>query len=282
MTESDFTKQFFALTDKAQSLLITAHIKPDDDSIASVLVMYNLLSQRYPNKKIEMQYSGSAQDRWAYFENFNLIHFVPDISDKINNIDLIVLLDGNTYNRFSQQHETLAGSSAKKICIDHHASSPDNFDLAFIKTAPATASLLYDLFVVNKTKIEPRLAELFLLGIVGDTSYFRFIEPSQANLFSTIQTLVQNTNHSIGQLEEYYQPYSQSVFAILQELLKNAEVKTIIHWPPVLVSYLPRNFCSVYKQEDIIAACSKFINQYSGMLNDAPWGIVLYPSTMVV
>ncbi len=274
--DKEFVKNLNGLAQTAQSILVTSHLKPDDDSISSVLGMYQWVTANFPDKRIEMYYSASPQERWRYFENFDQIKFIPDIATVIHDFDLVIFLDGNQYSRFTVNPEMILSSRARKVCIDHHASPPDTFDLAYIQLAPSTASLVYDLFFAND-KVSPRLAEIFLLGIVGDTGFFRFIYPRDAELFATAGKLVQAANKSIGELEEYYQLYSQETFVILQEFLKNASIERIEGWPPVLVSFISRQFSQQFSQAQIEKACSKYISHYSRTIKDAPWGVVFYP-----
>jgi nanoRNase/pAp phosphatase (c-di-AMP/oligoRNAs hydrolase) len=100
-----FKKEFFALVEKAEHIVITAHLSPDDDSIGSVMAMHEILTIKYPDKDIKILYSGEASHRHSIFANYKNITFVTDIADHISNTDLFVMLDVNNYARVSKQPE---------------------------------------------------------------------------------------------------------------------------------------------------------------------------------
>ena len=63
MIES-FKENFFGLVEESNNVVVTAHVSPDDDSIASVLGMYGVLKVIFPNKNIRIIYSGQRVSRY--------------------------------------------------------------------------------------------------------------------------------------------------------------------------------------------------------------------------
>src|SRR5207253_1505876 len=114
--------------EKANSVVITAHMSPDDDSIASVLSLYTVLTKKYSEKKIQILYTGEAVERYNIFYNFDKIQFVDDIANHLQGVDTVVLLDVGKYSRVSNFPDVLSQVPIR-ICIDHHASPPNEFTL---------------------------------------------------------------------------------------------------------------------------------------------------------
>lgn len=63
----DFKRSFFEIISESKKVVITAHISPDDDSIASVLSTYTILSREFPDKDIKILYSGPKVERYNIF-----------------------------------------------------------------------------------------------------------------------------------------------------------------------------------------------------------------------
>jgi phosphoesterase RecJ-like protein len=274
---SPFVTEFFKLVDSAEKIVITSHMGPDDDSISSVLALYFILHEKYPEKNIRIIYSSERNDRWAYFENFEKIEFVAEIAECLNNGDLLIGLDANAYNRFSKDETRLSNFSGKKICIDHHANPPDAFDLSLIETTSSSNSEnIYTLFYQDRPSIPPRIAEIILLGILGDTGNLRFINKNQIAAFSIVSRLVVEGDIDIAYLESKYSTFSDGTFTVMQELMKNTAVKEIEGWPKFLCAYVDRGYLEKQKpiDLDISAARNIFIASYGTRISGVEWSIV--------
>ena len=73
--------------------------------------------------------------------------------------------------------EHIKNSKAKKICIDHHLGTNNNyFDLVLSDTSvPATAQILYNIIYEDNPKyINRKIAESLYAGIMTDTGSFRY------------------------------------------------------------------------------------------------------------
>ncbi len=273
-----FRTNFFELADSAQNILITSHMGPDDDSISSVLSLYFILQEKYPEKSIRIVYSSERNDRWNYFENFEKIEFVTEIADVMTDVDLLIGLDANIYSRFSKAPERLQHMECKKIAIDHHGHPPDQFDLLFVEPSISSNSEnLYTLFYSDRESIPPRIAEVILLGILGDTGNLRFINPQQVSAFPIVSRLVVEGSIDIAYLESKYSTYSQEVFTVMQELMRNTTFIVVEGWPTCLCSVLPREYIEKNSVDDVTISSARniFIATYGTRISATGWSIVL-------
>ena len=278
-TPQAFRNQFFMLLYESKRVLVTSHIKPDDDSIASVLVMAHLLSTQFPQLTVDLLYTGEPYDRWLSFAEYKRIQFVSDIADSITSYDTAIFLDGGTYGRFSRQPDALRQSAIKTVCIDQHASPSDNFDLAWIKPAAATTAHLYDLFFKdNMQAVSPELAKILLMGITGDTGHFQFVRPEETQVIEASAMLIQRVGKSISELEESYDTHSADAFALVQAFVAQSKVVEVSGWPPYMTSFISREIADLYAQSDIEVASAIYISHFGRFLRQAPWGVVLYPT----
>lgn len=281
----EFKNKFFNLVENAQNILITSHIHPDDDSIGSVLSTYSFLSEKYPNKKTKIIYSQEFSDTWAYFENFDKIESVDDIANIINEFDLIIFLDSCEYNRFSDFPEKInifisKNSNLKTICLDHHANQSSQFNLLLKNIdASSTTEFIYFLFGEDLAKISSRICETLLLGILGDTGYLQFIRPSQSHIFSVVQRLVTDGAINIQTLKSKYSTYSEKVFKIIQEYVRNSQTKKIPNWPKFFYSFIEKDFIiqGRFTDIEISTASHIFIQTFATALTETSWGMKINP-----
>ena len=80
----NFRKSFFELIDVSSSIIITSHISPDDDSIASVLSMYDVVTKYKSDVQVRIVYTAEKSNevvgRYGTFQNFEQIEFVDDVA----------------------------------------------------------------------------------------------------------------------------------------------------------------------------------------------------------
>lgn len=275
-TVEEFRSNFFALVEKSEHIVVTAHMGPDDDSIGSVMAMHEILSNTYPQKDIRIMYSGPSVDRYGVLARFHQIEFVDDIANHLEGCDLLVVLDVNQYNRISKQPEKLA-AIANKIVIDHHASAPDAFTLSYIDTTySSNAELVYGIFVHDDAVLTKTLAESILLGILGDTGNFSYISPAQTNVFLVAKKLVEKVGTSIDAFRSRYGGIPLRIIPILQTLVANMSYTTVDGWPPVQYTYIETQ-PGQYSDEDMSAASHIYMGQYLPRVEGYGWGFVLTP-----
>ena len=139
----EFNKKFWELVRQANKIVITSHVSPDDVAIASVLALWQIIQQKQPTKKTGIIITGQKTERFAGFTNFKQINFVQDLSQELDEVDLLIMLDGSEYYRFTHQVEELKKNlPANTICLDHHSSPPDQFTLALIEPGQNTSSIV--------------------------------------------------------------------------------------------------------------------------------------------
>lgn len=275
---AEFRKSFFALIEASENIVITAHFSPDDDSIASVLSTYTILKNIFPQKKIQIVYTGERVGRYSHFHNFEYIQFVDDVASHIEGVDTIILLDCSKYSRASYLPEILSHIK-NKLCIDHHASPPEEFDLGLVDaTFSSNAELLYNTLEGEKY-LTKELAELFLLGILGDTGNLTHIDTHQTEVFSIVKTLVEVGNIRIDSFLSRYRGIPQRIIPLLQEYVKNTTFLEIEGWPLFQYSFVERSFAQQYgfSDEDMSAGSHIYMGQYLPRIEDRSWGFVFSP-----
>lgn len=278
MTTSEFREQFFALTDKAHRIVITSHISPDDDSIGSVLSIYAILTEKYPEKDIRIIYTGVSVDRYKVFQGFSSIHWVDDVANHLEGIDTLITLDASNWRRFSKHEEILAAIPVR-IGLDHHASLPDEYTLLFKdETASSNTELIYRVFLEGGL-LSKEIAEYVLLGVLGDTANFSHVKPSHAETLLLGKTLIETVGMPIDQFRSRYGSIPLRIIPLLQELVKNTTYVTVEGWPPVQYTFADRVMATAanYTDEEMSAASHIYMGQYLPRVEGYGWGFVVTP-----
>lgn len=274
-----FSESFFSFTEKANKILISSHISPDDDAIGSALGLQSLLRKLYPKKQVDIAISGYPSDRFSCFEGYDSITFNQDISQLVNNYKLLILLDGNEYQRFSSFPEILKATNVPKICLDHHSSHADNFSLYLQNTKAASTSDLIFKLAEKKISLDIIFCESILLGILGDTGTFNYIKPGQYYLFDIVKKILIASQINIQEFKSKYMSIQPESFEVIKELTKNSQYIAVKNWPDLQVSYLTKEFVDNNRYDDsqISEGSNIFVSQYIRQIKNYTWGFVITP-----
>lgn len=153
--------------EKAGSIVILGHIRPDGDCVGSCTGMYNYIMDNFPGKQVDI-YLGEFDDKFLFLRGADKIcHTVkPERS-----YDLCLALDcasTDRFGEFSVYYET----AKVKVAIDHHASNSGYGDICLVQPeASAACEAIYG--ILDRDKIQPECAKALYLGIVHDTGVFK-------------------------------------------------------------------------------------------------------------
>ena len=274
-----FVDEFNKKVKEAKSIVISSHTSPDDDSISSLLgVYYHLVGNLgLDSNKVNILYTGEKTNKWQYFENFEKINFVDDLANHLGGVDLLIFTDGSGWKRFSRKEE-IKKYSGTVVCIDHHFTPEDKFDLHLVaREFTSTSEIVYRLFF-EKEKLTKRICETILFGILGDTGNFKFLKPKDAGVFAIAQRLVSVGDIDIQILESQYQQMEQSVYKVLIELMKNSKIMEIDNWPRFIVSHVTPSFIKQNNIDDnSIGEGSGMFTTYLTGIKGVYWGMVVTP-----
>ena len=269
---SNFTTQFWETVQNANRVMITSHTGPDDDSIGSVLSLKGTLSEK--NVDADIIYEANNSDRWESFKGYSTIRFVKNLKKHVEKYDVYIFLDANEVQRFSQNEPRYRG---KKICIDHHVLEGEpGFDLHHIDSeAASTTVLIHNLFWKDKD-VPQHISEALLLGILGDTGYFKYINPNNANVLSVGQKLIEQGDIRLEEFLSRFSSTKQDAFEVYTLLLRNATIEDIDGWPTFLYSFVDEEDVESYSDEVISTGAHMFVS-WPKRVAGITWGFVYTP-----
>jgi phosphoesterase RecJ-like protein len=165
--------------DKADHVLLIAHVNPDADSMGSALAMYTYLLRL--QKKITL---------YCKTEHINpALAFLP-FFDKVKHqlpsaYDLAMSFDCGSLKRLG------VDSSAPLVNIDHHLSNDAYGAINLINDkAISTTQVVYEYFVEHNIKINAKMATCLYAGLIDDSQNFS-THKTNAQSFMMAADLVQ-------------------------------------------------------------------------------------------
>lgn len=184
-TVKELAQIFASEVEKAEAIYLFHHIRPDGDCLGAVFGLKAVLTDRFPNKKIQVignnyaNFSFLPMDFWNDYQNINYqkgLAIIVDC-DQVERVEnAFVLWDGAQF-RFKTT-----------ICIDHHQSlklSPfsyyyDNGNY------PAVCQIIVEIVKKLKWHLSPWAATFFYLGIYTDTNRFLYDSVTTETLLAAV------------------------------------------------------------------------------------------------
>lgn len=151
----------FQAIDKAENIVLIAHLNPDADSLGAASAMYTHLLRL--EKRVTLFCATERIDpRLAFLPWFDRIrHQLPAKSD------LAISFDCGAYKRLGVE------PSCPLINVDHHKSNELYGDVNIIDiTAISTTQVLFDAFRLEGISINPKMATALYAGLLDDSHAF--------------------------------------------------------------------------------------------------------------
>ena len=168
---NDFIKEI----EKADSIVILGHLRPDGDCVGSCLGGYNYIYDNYPDKTVDI-YLDEFKQEFSFLRGASEI-----LHEKQERVyDLCISLDSGDLARHGE-FETYFYEARRTLCVDHHISNLGFGDVCFLKTeCSATAEAIFTL--LDEDKIGMECAECLYLGIVHDTGVFKYTNTTRQTM----------------------------------------------------------------------------------------------------
>lgn len=204
---------------KAKNILFVAHYKPDGDALSSMCAMIELAL------KMKKDFTAFVKDpppeQFSFLPNIELIKSEKNWKD-FKEFDLIVVLDCGQLERTALVDEINNRIKSQTVMeFDHHPKMYGYADLELrYTTSSSTAEIVYNFFYANNIKINKRIADCILTGIITDTN----------NLLNDATT--DAAIKIVSKMMLYGSKYS----AIIEDTLRNKSLEGMKSWGKVMSS----------------------------------------------
>jgi nanoRNase/pAp phosphatase (c-di-AMP/oligoRNAs hydrolase) len=212
-------RRLLRVLEHKKNILITTHLHPDPDALASSLGLLRLLRKRLPNATVSMSIKGRVGGGInARFAELSALDLVPWDDEKLKEYDAFILLDTQPVSAYSPLPKTTPPTAV----IDHHRGRHRRPDCPFcdIRTeVGATSSIIFSYFMELEEPITPALGASLLYAIESDLAGAAGTPGDLDNIALSSLTLIADT-HRLYQMR--YVDLPQSYYGSYAAALNNA------------------------------------------------------------
>ena len=152
--------------EKANTIIIHRHSKPDGDALGSQIGLYHLISENYPEKKLYKV--GDEAGRYAFMEG----SVMDVIADSVYENALAIVLDTSAKHLISDTRYETAKDTAR---LDHHIFVEKICDEEVTDTSyESCCGLITELAAEAGWVINTQAAKALYTGMVTDSGRFRY------------------------------------------------------------------------------------------------------------
>lgn len=199
--------------------LITSHIHPDGDSLASALVLADILKQL--NKQAIIMIDDEIPVKYRFFPGIDSVLSFDESFDFENKI--LCVLDASNLDRLGSM-KSIVERAAISVNIDHHARNNRYAAINWVDGCESsTVEMVYQLLVHLNGSLSSELATLIYSGIVCDTGRFRFPNTTYRSMAVCVEMLKQDISASAISEQIYYRKHPDTLKA-LGRCLENLEL----------------------------------------------------------
>ncbi len=228
---------------QAQSVLVTAHARPDGDAVGSVLACGMMLEQL--GKRVEMVFSDRVPLIYRWLPCAQRIRHWQRIE---GDFDLVILLECDGIER-----SRLKGLEGRRLVnIDHHTSGRNFAHLNWIDTdGCAVAEQVFTLAGAAGVRITPDMATCLYMAVLTDTGSFCY-EGTDAHTFSLAHELVRLGASPARIAQDVYFANPMSKMLLLGAALANLKRDGRMAWLWVTTSDMERSNAAEEDCEGIV------------------------------
>ncbi len=191
MTKKTLDPKLARLLDEGERFVILTHVNADGDGIGSSIGLYGFLQAR--GKNVRMIQNEPVMEQYRFLELADRIEVFEagEMSEFIESADGIFVLDNGSMARLGRIEPSVRASSALKVCLDHHETSDDGWDVLVLdEKASATGEVVYWLFeAAGGAELTGAMAEALYVALITDSGHFRFSKTRPATHRMTAELL---------------------------------------------------------------------------------------------
>ena len=150
--------------------LITTHVNPDPDALASQAAMGLFLESL--GKKVHLINEEPVPERFLFLPEMHKVRSLKEV--KQVNYDAVIVTDAGDIERIGDVRRLLLKGKTI-INIDHHVTNTDFGDINYVLSDySSTCEVIFWLLKKGRAPFTRELAELLYAGVMSDTGSFRY------------------------------------------------------------------------------------------------------------
>src|SRR5579872_2579814 len=155
--------------------VLSSHVRPDADALGSELGLAAILEQL--GKEVRIVNPSALPATLKFLDPNGRIFKIGEGIEpsQVADCDVHIVVDTSSWGQLQEVGHVLKRTKARKIVIDHHASSDDLGAMEFKDTqAEATGVLILEMADALDLAIPPAVAMPLFCAVATDTGWFRF------------------------------------------------------------------------------------------------------------
>ena len=208
-------EQIKGYIDRANTIVVVAHVFADGDALGSVGAIYHMLKEM--GKQVYMVLPNLS----------DTFGFLPGIDERVESVeleqyDLLICLDTSNEERLNIAIEDIA--KAKNIVvIDHHMNNTIEADAKYVDTeSPANCEIVYDFIKYMDCNISKDIAEYIYMGIMTDTGSFNY-QRTSSKTHKIAGEMIDTGVDYVKTCTILNHTYSETKMKLLAKLIDNME-----------------------------------------------------------
>ncbi len=263
---------------KAERVLLLSHKGPDVDAFCSMLLLYKILKDIYPQKDVVLKARQYPNVKLPLMRNIKIVDEGEALEPEGE--DLVIVTDSSEWRMCLEDRDTIQNSTAPTFFIDHHRTDPEttkNGNSHYINEmrSSATEQVYVSLkrMFGKKFKLDKDIASLVQYGIVADTGRFLFdlTTPDTFRIFAEVVEI-----HRVD-LEEY--EYKSSKFPREATEVVIEYLKTLTIEGDMAYMYISRDIIEKnnFKKHEVNEAYVFLKDKYLRFIQGVHWGFIVKP-----
>lgn len=205
---------------RSDRFLVTSHVNPDGDGLASMLACARLL--RTLGKQVWAVADGFLSPRYAYLPDVaSVLPYREGLEVELS-VANVITVDVPTIPRL-ERAARLVPQDATILKIDHHLGDDHFGQFNYVDPeASSSAEMVYRLCKALRTPLDPALATQLYTGIAFDTGRFRFSSTSPHALTIAGELVGAGANPQLIAEHLFYE-YRPTTLSLLAHTLQSLE-----------------------------------------------------------
>jgi phosphoesterase RecJ-like protein len=163
--------------------VLSSHVRPDADALGSELGLAAILESM--GKEVRIVNPSAIPQTLQFLDPTGRIHKIGDTikPEAVADTDVHLIVDTSSWAQLQDVGHVFRRTPARKVVIDHHASSDDLGALEFKDIqAEATGVLILEMADALDLTIPPAVAMPLFCAVATDTGWFRFASTRESTM----------------------------------------------------------------------------------------------------
>ncbi len=278
----DQIEKFKKFIDDSRRILVTSHISPDPDALASVLLLGTTLKLNCPDKEVLMILEEEPEGL-EFLAGYKEVKF-QSLIDALNSHkpELFILLDAANYERCSRNdgetvRQYLKDNKVATAIIDHHEpTGKDDTDVYIHQGNIATVQDVYEVCFEHLGLKKPEgYGDTTMLGIYSDSGGFTYANPRHRHTFKIVSDLIDD-GVNLEVIRSRLRKYTTDQLIALGEFARNVTTNGQYSY-----SYLSDDFVANWQKANrsvlsLNTAAAIFVDQFIRNIDGLNWGFIVY------